>query len=60
MINASTEASRKPNPPACWISGSAAMTPAPDLVVGGDGLVTDWAWKGGIRAKSVYIDVVMP
>jgi hypothetical protein len=28
--------------------------------VGGDGLVTDWAWKGGIRAKSVYIDVVMP
>jgi hypothetical protein len=34
VIDASTEPSRKRSTPACWISGSAAMTPAPDLVVG--------------------------
>jgi hypothetical protein len=36
------------------------MTPASDLVVGGDGLVTRLGMERSIRAKSVSIAVVMP
>jgi hypothetical protein len=33
VIDVITEPSRKPNPPACWTSGSAAMTVALDLAI---------------------------